>query len=91
LCIRITYIKGGVPLHWFSGGGGGSWLPVWRFLWFFFAIRHDFVHIFRKFSKIRSFLLSWPVPPLGDQKKINHGEWYIKWKVMTSVFDLLIF
>ena len=72
-----------------------SWLRMLRFLWF----RHDFVHIFRYFSKIsRFFFLGWPVlypPPAPgpwvwwpQKKQKKHGEWHIKWKVMTQVFDL---
>ena len=43
----------------------GSWLRFSRFLWFFFAFRHDFVHIFRKFSKISFLCLVYlyPTPP----------------------------
>ena len=70
--VGYSSCKGGVPLHWFSVGGG-SWLRLLRFFWFFFAFRHDFVHIFRKFSKIFAWLTCTLPPPLGTKK----NQWSI--------------
>ena len=76
----------GVPLHWFSVCVGGVLTSFVEISVIFFAIRHDFVHIFRKFSKIRSFFARLtcalpPPPSIGDQNQKKNQKKIKPWRV----------
>ena len=95
------YLKGGVPLGWFSGEGGGPDFVCWDFCDFFSPLGM-ILSIFLEnsvksgvfFARLTCALpppLHWGPKSKKNQKKSNHGEWHIKWKVMTSVFDISMF